>query len=67
MATSVTNKDNYNGRKSGTWKQKELFFLVTYALVFYAIIIRRSLQISHGIFLFSYITSAGFFLIVFSY
>ncbi|XP_045796621.1 membrane-bound O-acyltransferase gup1-like isoform X2 [Trifolium pratense] len=47
MGTSVTNKDNYNGRKSGTWKQKELFFLVTYVLVFYAIIIRRSLQISH--------------------
>ncbi|GAU14815.1 hypothetical protein TSUD_50270 [Trifolium subterraneum] len=43
MGTSVTNKD----KKSGTWKQKELFFLVTYVLVFYAIIIRRSLQISH--------------------
>ncbi|PNX89457.1 membrane-bound O-acyltransferase family MBOAT protein, partial [Trifolium pratense] len=47
MGTSVTNKDNYNGRKYGTWKQKELFFLVTYVLVFYVIIIRRSLQISH--------------------
>ncbi|CAI8601590.1 unnamed protein product [Vicia faba] len=44
MATSVMNKENYSG---GSWKQKELFFLVTYVFVFYVIIIRRSLQLSH--------------------
>lgn len=48
MGTSVMNKENYSGR---SWKQKELFFIVTYVLVFYVIIIRRSLQLSHGIFL----------------
>ncbi|KAL6494442.1 hypothetical protein OROGR_031242 [Orobanche gracilis] len=29
-----------------SWKQKELIFLVLYAVVFYAIVIRRSLQLS---------------------
>lgn len=40
MATS------FNGSKSGHWKQKELWFLVIYAIVFYVIIINRSLQLS---------------------
>ncbi|TKY50845.1 putative membrane-bound O-acyltransferase [Spatholobus suberectus] len=40
MATSV------NGSKSGHWKRKELWFLVIYAIVFYVIIITRSLQLS---------------------
>lgn len=43
------NKDN---NKIAPWKQKEFFFLVIYASTFYVIIIRRSLQLSHGIFLF---------------
>lgn len=30
-----------------SWKQRELIFLVLYAIVFYAVIIRRSLQLSH--------------------
>lgn len=34
--------------KSSSWKQKELVFLVLYAVVFYALVIRRSLQLSHG-------------------
>lgn len=38
------NKDNY--KKSAPWKQKEFFFLVTYAFIFYVIIIRRSLAIT---------------------
>ncbi|GFP94769.1 putative membrane-bound o-acyltransferase c24h6.01c [Phtheirospermum japonicum] len=29
------------------WQQKELIFLVLYAVIFYAIVIRRSLQLSH--------------------
>lgn len=43
----------YNGRKNGRWKQRELIFLITYAFVFYVIIIRRSLQLSNGISLIS--------------
>ena len=53
MGTSVVNKENFNGSRSGHWKRKELFFLVTYAFVFYVIIIRRSLQLSHGMSLIS--------------
>ena len=49
MGTSVVNKENFNGSRRGQWKQKELFVLVTYAFVFYVVIIRRSLQLSHGI------------------
>ncbi|KAI3445500.1 hypothetical protein Pfo_002165 [Paulownia fortunei] len=33
--------------KSSSWQQKELLFLVLYAVVFYTIVIRRSLQLSH--------------------
>lgn len=33
--------------KSISWKQKELLLLVLYAVVFYALVIRRSLQLSH--------------------
>ncbi|KAL8527594.1 hypothetical protein ACS0TY_005448 [Phlomoides rotata] len=33
--------------KSSSWQQKELLFLVLYAAVFYALVIRRSLQLSH--------------------
>ncbi|XP_019430164.1 PREDICTED: putative membrane-bound O-acyltransferase C24H6.01c isoform X1 [Lupinus angustifolius] len=46
MGTSAMNKDNLNGSKIVQWKQKELFFLVAYAFVFYVIIIVRSLQLS---------------------
>ncbi|BAT93391.1 hypothetical protein VIGAN_07234300 [Vigna angularis var. angularis] len=35
-----------NSSKSGNWKRKELWFLVMYAIVFYVIIINRSLQLS---------------------
>ena len=45
MATSVN--------KIGHWKRKELWFLVIYAILFYVIIINRSLQLSRGIYLFS--------------
>ncbi|CAJ1977516.1 unnamed protein product [Sphenostylis stenocarpa] len=40
MATSV------DASKNGNWKRKELWFLVIYAIVFYVIIINRSLQLS---------------------
>ncbi|KAL5194761.1 putative membrane-bound O-acyltransferase [Glycine soja] len=40
MATSV------NDSKRGHWKRKELWFLVIYAILFYVIIINRSLQLS---------------------
>ncbi|KAE9615383.1 putative membrane bound O-acyl transferase, MBOAT [Lupinus albus] len=43
MGTSTM---NLNGSKIVQWKQKELFFLVAYAFVFYFIIIVRSLQLS---------------------
>lgn len=33
--------------KTISWRQKELVFLVLYAIVFYIIVILRSLQISH--------------------
>ncbi|XP_051146825.1 membrane-bound O-acyltransferase gup1 [Andrographis paniculata] len=33
--------------KSNSWRQKELIFLVLYALVFYIVVIRRSLRLSH--------------------
>ncbi|KAL3843599.1 hypothetical protein ACJIZ3_001002 [Penstemon smallii] len=32
---------------SRSWRQKELAFLILYAVVFYAIVIRRSIQLSH--------------------
>ncbi|XP_052730785.1 membrane-bound O-acyltransferase gup1 isoform X2 [Vigna angularis] len=35
-----------NSSKSGNWKRRELWFLVIYAIVFYVIIINRSLQLS---------------------
>jgi len=44
MATSA------DSSKSGNWKRKELWFLVIYAIVFYVIIINRSLQLSRGIY-----------------
>ncbi|XP_015953609.1 membrane-bound O-acyltransferase gup1 [Arachis duranensis] len=47
MGTSAANKENFKGSRIEPWKQKELYFLVTYAFVFYVIIIRRSLQLSH--------------------
>ncbi|KAI4357796.1 hypothetical protein L6164_001722 [Bauhinia variegata] len=53
MGTSVTNKDishgnkDNNGSRNGWWKQRELYLLIAYAIGFYVIIIRRSLQISH--------------------
>ncbi|KAL0384703.1 UNVERIFIED_CONTAM: Nuclear pore complex protein B [Sesamum radiatum] len=34
-------------KSSNCWRQKELLFLVLYALVFYIIVIRRSLHLSH--------------------
>ncbi|KAK9282339.1 hypothetical protein L1049_005255 [Liquidambar formosana] len=33
--------------KNSSWERRELIFLILYAIVFYAIIIRRSLQLSH--------------------
>ncbi|PIN08206.1 Acyltransferase [Handroanthus impetiginosus] len=33
--------------KGSSWQQKELIFLVLYAVVFYTVVIRRSLQLSH--------------------
>ncbi|KAL1569876.1 membrane-bound O-acyltransferase gup1 isoform X1 [Salvia divinorum] len=33
--------------KGSSWKHRELFVLVPYAVVFYALLIRRSLQLSH--------------------
>jgi len=44
MATSA------NSSKCENWKRKELWFLVIYAIVFYVIIINRSLQLSRGIY-----------------
>ncbi|CAL0318088.1 unnamed protein product [Lupinus luteus] len=46
MGTLAMNKDNLNRSKIEQWKQKELFFLVAYAIVFYIIFIARSLQLS---------------------
>ncbi|PKI73136.1 hypothetical protein CRG98_006478, partial [Punica granatum] len=36
-----------NNKNVVSWKRRELPFLVLYAIAFYVIIIRRSLQLSH--------------------
>ncbi|KAJ7973973.1 MBOAT (membrane bound O-acyl transferase) family protein [Quillaja saponaria] len=43
----VNNSSSSRSSRIGWWKQRELGFLIVYVIVFYVIIIRRSLQLSH--------------------